>query len=457
MTHARTAWALWGAGLAISLVMASRAQVGADQLELLARGWTWAARDVLIPYGNLAAVGFKPGPMTSWLVGAPLQIWMDPRAPVVLILASHVVAYLLIDRVVARECGPDGRLLLVVFYWLNPWRLFFSGFLWDPNYMFLAGAVLLWTCHRQRTQPSFLASLLAVATVGAALQLQLAAVSLVFSGALLAWRGYWRPHWLGVGVGAMGVGLSLVPWLVAVAADPSLRPGQRGHLGLGAVLVYPVLRGVVYWLRYGSLYGSSKWMTDFDFEPALGETADGFLSPLYWTLAWIVGPATLVLPLAAHHFAWRRWRAPDPGSSGWLLGYVKWVAVGTLVAYGLAQTTVMMWMGFAVQHAAVLPLVVGGCALLQSDRRRATSRASVAYAALALLLAAGMSVASATYRRGGDDALEIVVPGDHAMLRDLSLDACCSVRIDPTEGRWPPGVPDLEQPPPLHGAPPPPL
>ena len=442
--------ALLVAGFGVSCLMVFRSQVGGDQIALLSRGWMLAAKGILIPHGNPAAVGFEPGPMTSLVVGLPLQLWMDPRAPVILILLLHVVAYVLIDRVVREECGENGRLLLIVFYWLNPWRLYFSGFLWDPNYMFLPGATLLWACHRQRLAPRFLHSTLLVIAVGFALQLHLAAVSLVFAGALLWWRKYWKPHWGGVVAGAVIVLVSLLPWIIEIASAPELRPGQRGFFGRGIILVYPVLRGISYWFRYGSLYSSSKWMTEFDFEPALGESADAVLAPVFWTLKAIIGPMTILLTLVAHRFMWQnRERAKAPPGSvtktpDWLHGYFLWVAAGTLLAYSAAQTTVMMWMGLAIQHAAVLPLVLCGTTLLNSSHRTIAVRIVQVYALLSLVLLGGMSIGSAMYRRGGEDRVDFTFPAHHEILQDLRLDERYSVGIDRKGGQWPRGLPGFK-------------
>jgi hypothetical protein len=35
--------------------------------------------------------------------------------------------------------------LLALVYWLNPWRVYFAGVLWNPSYLLPLGAVHLWT------------------------------------------------------------------------------------------------------------------------------------------------------------------------------------------------------------------------------------------------------------------------------------------------------------------------
>lgn len=94
-------------GLLIAIVMLVRSQVGGDQLNLLARGWLLAAEGKWISYGNPMSTGGKaPGGITSLLVGLPLLLWQDHRAPSVVILLFHVLAYWILDGTLRRILSP---------------------------------------------------------------------------------------------------------------------------------------------------------------------------------------------------------------------------------------------------------------------------------------------------------------------------------------------------------------
>src|SRR5436853_1133990 len=131
---ARTLWIIWSLfvlGLALAILMLVRSQVGGDQLNLLARGWLLAEEGRFIPYGNPMSTGGKaPGGITTLLVGLPLLLWRDHRAPTVLVLLFHVAGYWLLDGALKRILSPWERVLLALLYWLNPWQLFFASFLW---------------------------------------------------------------------------------------------------------------------------------------------------------------------------------------------------------------------------------------------------------------------------------------------------------------------------------------
>jgi hypothetical protein len=426
-------------------MMVARAQVAGDQLNLLARGWKLAAEGELVPYGNpQSGGGNASGALTSLLVGLPLLVWRDHRAPVVLVALSHVAAYALLAAVARRALSARERLLFGLLYWASPWRLYFSGFLWNPNYLFLAGAVHLWTTWRQRRGGAFLASALHALALALALQLHASAVLLVLASAFLLWRGYFTLHRWGAIAGIAAGCATLVPWLQAVVRDPSLWPVREGFLGHGLVTVQPVLRGIGYWLRYGSFCLGRK-MARLDLEPALGADVASVAGPVLVGLLIVLCALTLAAAVAANVRLARRCRpllarrrAAAHSERSWLEGYVVWTAAAALAGFALAPTTVMSWQALVVFHAAVLPLVAWG---EEQARRRPTlfRRAVGAHVAASLLLAVALALANPQYRCGGRGDLHFPLHADHPMLHELGIHRTCPWPIDP-ERDWFPDV-----------------
>ena len=252
-------------GLAISILMVARSQVAGDQLNHLGRGWHLAMEGRWLPIGPPATKGgAQIGGVNALLVGLPLMLWQDHRAPTAVVLLFHLVAYLLLDHLARHALRPEERLLLALLYWLNPWRLFFSGFLWNPNYLLLAGAAHLWTAWRLKRQARFWSSLLHVLTLGLAIQVHAACLILVIASALLWWRGYVRLHLGGAALAGLLIVASLVPWALAVMADRRLLPAGEGLPGYGLLAVHPVLKGLSHWLRFpGLALGHAMTCLDF--------------------------------------------------------------------------------------------------------------------------------------------------------------------------------------------------
>jgi hypothetical protein len=449
--------------------MVGRSQVGGDQLNLLARGWLLAARGRMVWFGNPMSTGGKaPGGVTSLLVGLPLMLWRHHRAATATVALCHLLAFLLLDRTLARILTAQERLLFVILYWLSPWQLYFGSFLWNPNYLFLAGAAHLATAWRLRHEPRFGASLLHAATLVLALQVHPSCLLLAAASALLWWRGWLRPHAAGAALGAALGALPLLPWAWEVISHPVLlAEAHKGFLGRGVIHSLP--RGILYWLRYSSLSLAGRTSL-FDFGEAFGAAADRRLAPIFRALTEGVGPATLVLPLLANLWLWRRWRrgagrprpengapaeapapAAVPGSAGsvrsagcgraWLRAYVLWTLGGAAAVLALSPTTFMYWQGLCLFHAAVLPLTLWAGLLLRTRHAARVLAAAGAWVVLELLLALGIAFGTPDFRCRGFETVVFPLRGDSPMLHELHIQDTCPWPTDDPHGWWPDVLP----------------
>jgi hypothetical protein len=445
---------LLAAGLALSALLAARSQIGGDQLNLLARGWLLVEEGTLIPYGNPGSSGgVAPGAVTSLLVAPPLALWRDARAPVALIVASHLAAFLFLDDVIRRCLSRRERLLFALLYWLAPTRLAFSSFLWNPCFLFLPAAVHAWTAFRQRHAGRFLDSSLHVAAVGLAVQVHASAVLLGAASLVLLFRRHLKVHWPGALAGTLPPLLTLAPWVLAVTRDPALLPVGEGFPSRGLLLVFPMVRGLLNWLRYPSLHLSQK-VTDFDFSTALGGRVDQTLAPLAAALAQIAGLLSVVLVLLATlWFARRlrragRWKvlAQEAGDRAWLEGYALWCFAGALAVFAAAPTTLMWWQGIALFHVAVLAPVLWVGALWRSRAARAARAGVAAYGVLALLLSLAVAYGSPQFRCVGRGSVNLPLRSDHPMIREL-VQPRCEMPVNVRGGWWPDVLPEASPPP----------
>jgi hypothetical protein len=461
----RLIWAAFAAGLALMTLMVVRSQVGGDQLNLLARGWLLAVRGRMIWFGNPLSTGGKaPGGITSLLVGLPLFLWRDHRAATALVALSHVVAFLLLDRTLARIVSPRERLVFAVLYWLSPWQLYFASFLWNPNYLFLGGAVHLATAWRSRHGPHFGASALHAATLVLALQIHPSFLLLAVASVLLWWRRYLVPHFGGLLLGAVLGALPLVPWAWQVLAHPVLLAEvHKGFPGRG--LIFSLPRGVFYWLRYSSLSLAGR-TGSFDFTEAFGAAANRLLAPLCRVLTEVVGPLTLVLPLAANVWLWRRHerdlglpfgirhparlaravlcRLPENGGPAtgraWLRGYAVSTFVAALAVFAVSPTTLMYWQALCLFHAAVLPLTLAAGRLLRTRLAPRLLAGLAAYVVLELALTLGIAYGTPDFRCRGLATLVFPLIGDSPMFHDLNIQQTCPWPVAP-HSWWPDVLP----------------
>ncbi len=451
-THTRLLLLIGLAGLALTALLFWRGQPFGDQLSLLALGWRLAARGELVPYGNpLSTGGHEPGALTSLLVGLPLFVWMDCRAPVVPIVLAHLLAWWLLDRVASEALGGRGRVLLAVLFWLSPWRLYFSGFLWNPNYLFLFGAMHLWSAWRQADRARFWPSVLQALAIGLAFQLHASFILLAVASIFLWWRGYQRLHWGGLALGAVLASITLIPWALALGAHPEITATQKGFPGFGLVAVYPVVRGLMYWVRYGSM-AVSDHMLRFDFTEVLGTRTDRWLAPAAVWASRAVGAITL--PFSA----WASWRllrgmgngwfrsvrvsgSPPPDGRGWLGGYAVHTLAGAFLVFCLSPTTIMFWQGIPIFHAALIPMLLWGMDLLDGPLATRTRRAAAGVAVASLVMGLAMAVGARQYRCEGRGHGRWPLCYDSPMFDDLGMRSRCPWSVNVDGGGWPDGLP----------------
>ncbi|HEV8241617.1 MAG TPA: hypothetical protein VGS57_19800 [Thermoanaerobaculia bacterium] len=440
--------AVFALGLALSLLLALRSQVGGDQLNLLARGWLLLARGEWLPYGNPSSSGGAvPGGVTALLVAAPLALWRHHRAAVLGIVLTQVLAFVLLDRWLREALARRERRLFAVVYWLSPWRLLLSGFLWNPGYLLLLGAIHAWSAWRQREVASWWPSFAVALAVGIGFQIH-PSVTLLGAATVLLWiTGHTRLRWSGVAAGVLVSAAALVPWVLAVRREPALLPVSEGFPFRGLVLLFPLVRGVLYGLRYGSL-GLPAPEARFDFAPELG---DAMARPMglfaHGMVTWF-GGITVIVAVLANFWLWRRLRRRGlaellgvrPGRRAWVAGYARVCFAAALLTYAAAPTTVMWWQGVPLFHAALLPLALWGGALARR-RRRAMRIASVAWPACAVVIALLLAFGGRRHRCGGEGSIVLPLRGDHPMLHDLRIFESCPIEIRP-DGWWPDVLPE---------------
>lgn len=439
-------------GLLLSTLMVVRAQAGGDQLNLLSRGWLLVERGQLIPYGNpLSSGGDGPGIATTLLMAGPLAVWRDHRAPVVLTWLLHLVAWTLLDRRLRSVFTPWERAAFAVVYWLNPWRLEASAYLWNPNFLYFFAALHFATAFDQRERPRFGASCLHLLALGVGAQLHPAMLLLIVASLLLWRRGVVQVHWGGVAAGVALTGVLLVPWWLAAASEPTIVAAHQGFPFRGLIWFQPWLKGLSYWLRYPSLL-INKQSAIFDFSALVGAGADRLLTPLAKGLVGIAGAATMLGVLLANIDFFRRRlagglrtafaRSNGDGPRRFVEDYAFWCFVAAVVVFAAAPTTPQSWQAVPLFQAAVIPVVFWLGRKLDAPAssqavRRALATAAAASVAILLALAAG----GPNFRCGGRHGVVIPLRASSPMFEDLGLQRTCPWPLDVPNEWWPDVLP----------------
>lgn len=183
-----------------------------------------------------------------------------------------------------------------------------------------------------------------------------------------------------------------------------------------------------------------------------------------------MGPATVLLPLVANLWLWRRWRrrlrrrevqppvAAGPGERlarllrlprlpetaadrTWLQGYVVLTFLAAAAVYALSPTTMMYWQGLCLFHAAVLPLTLYAGLLLRTRLAPRVLAGAAVYVALELALLFGIAFGTPDYRCRGRDTVVFPLLGDSPMFHELHIQQTCPWPLGDPHGWWPDVLP----------------
>ncbi|MCX9106974.1 3-deoxy-D-manno-octulosonic acid transferase [Aeromonas veronii] len=359
------------AGLLLSWLFSDHQLLTGDQTQMLYKGYLGAYEGVWLSYGNAAsAVGNVPGSLSAWLIGGPLLLWDSPYAPMVLLLAMRLVGFLLFDAVIRQVFDDRVRLLFLVLCWLNPWFQY-ESLLYNPSYLFLFSAMHCWSAWHMRERASFWHMIVHLLAIGMAMQLHYSWPLLAVMSTYLFWRRILKVSWSGVVVATLLIGASLIPYAMEVMSnshitqnvDPEAR--QR-YIGWGLVHVYPVLKSVLYWLRYGSWLFASKLVNDTQFIWLAGHEYLQMAAVWLWRVViYGVGSATVLLAAKANWQLWcelkprllRSDRVPVDGES-WLGLYALAAVLAVLVSAALSPIIFNYWHLMLIFPYALFPILL---------------------------------------------------------------------------------------------------
>jgi len=312
----------------------------------------------------MTAGGRIPGCFLQLLVGAALEIWLDYRAPALLVGLSHLGAVAILCVVLASAIGARSTVFFLAVYWLSPWRLYHSGFLWEPGFVFLPAAVHLACSYRLRNQRSFLASAVLAATIILTMQIHASFILLLVSTAILFWRRRVLLSLWGSLVGLLVGSLTLIPTGLAFIGGelPQIAPTRWRYLPPVLQEIVNILKGTLYWFRLGSLdIGRRIWrVTDIAERSQDGSAFVQTLALSAWVLA-AVAMASIAISVYASWVYFSR-AAPeekrDDDDWRWTRSYALSFLFSILIVSVIAPAPLQGWHLVITLHAACLPVAL---------------------------------------------------------------------------------------------------
>ena len=338
-----------------------------DQLQLFIRGNYLAKYGIWVHFGNPSSggMGNVPGSLTTVLFGVPLKVWYSAYSPLIIIALSHLFSFLLIDQILKAEFSTRERIIFAVIYWLNPWRVMLTG-PWNPAFLLFCTALHFWSSYRLKNQPDAWASLIHVLSIGLAFQLHNSSVVLAITSLLLVITKTIYLRWRWVIFGVILILLSLVPAILALVDQQQIKPGiadEDAFLGRGLIYVFPLIKGILYWFRYSSLYLAREIFQHLGFD-WIGVVWIKLLIEYIWLIAkWLLGILSVIFSVWVGLRAFREikpiiWSREfaNLNMRSWMLIYVFFMFAAVFAASCLTPITFNHWHLILVLPICLLPL-----------------------------------------------------------------------------------------------------
>lgn len=244
-----------------------------DQMQMLLKGFHALFTGEYLPWGNEAsALGNLPGYVSSIVIGLPLQIHASVESLLIFQLLIRIAGIIIFANALTLLFSRKIVLFGTFVFALSPWMLY-QTMLYNPAYLSIGSAIAINCLIRLRSPKygalelsyaaRFTLSLVLVLAVGYCLQLHFSWPVLAATIGIMWLRRDLKVSYFGIILGIALVALSLWPFVQVVMVNPSLLTNpsayaQERYLGYGLVNVYPVFKGLLYWLRFGSLLVTQK-------------------------------------------------------------------------------------------------------------------------------------------------------------------------------------------------------
>ncbi|MFL7010319.1 3-deoxy-D-manno-octulosonic acid transferase [Enterovibrio norvegicus] len=358
-------WLTIGLGLCFAVMYANQQILTGDQTQMLEKGYLGAYHQTWAAFGNAAsAVGNVPGSLSAFVIGGPLLIWDSPWSPMLFLILLRLCSFLLLDAVIQKIFSPPVRMLFAIIYWLNPWLLY-DSLLYNPSYLCFFAALHLWSAFKLREHASFIYSFLHILAIGGAMQFHYSWPILAVISCYLLYRRMARPSWSGVAVASVVILASLIPYCLEYINNDSLSRESDRYFGYGAVHVYPVLKAIFYWLRYGSTLFSNRLITDVSFDWITSISWLKMIFQYCWqALLFIIGTITVVLSVNVNMRAWKTIKpaikrgSPIADNKQWMLLYAGAAVLAIVINAMLSPITFSYWHLILTFPFALFPLLV---------------------------------------------------------------------------------------------------
>jgi len=328
-----------------------------DHVQILLKAFKLIDTGVWTHFGNAGTgVGFVPGTFLTAITALPMKLYFSPYSAMAVILVFHLLSLVLFSKVLKENFGPVIIVDFLLLYWLSPWRVEQSE-LYNPAYLFLFSALHFYTAYYM-TKKSFWLTFFHVLAIGFCAQIHYSVLILAVLSLGLYYLRFIKVSWPGFIAGTAVVILSMVPYLIQYTSHKelavTLNKDSHSFLGRNLLLVYPVLKGISYWIRYGAISYGRHIFSEINFLWMQEGPARTIVHYTFHSLKWVFSVITLLWSAKIQgKIFWKIWKNDHPFKRGVdrtqavgkdrIYGYAFYLFFGMLVAVSLSPVELNHW------------------------------------------------------------------------------------------------------------------
>ncbi len=372
-------------GLGFSLWMCTTFKLHYDHEQILSKVHKLLTTGEWTHFGNRGTgVGYIPGTFLTAVAAGPMAIWYSPYSAMFVIQLSQLFALFCFYFPARRIFGVTSSFIFLILFWLSPWRIEQSE-LYNPSYLFFFSGLHFLTAFQLSKRKSFWMSVLHVLALGLCAQVHFSVLILGITSLFLWWFRMIKINWYGVLVGVLLTLLTLTPYFLSLAqqsAEGIHVDTESGFFpGKNLLLVYPVLKAALYWLRYSSFYFARHIFTEVHFLWLEPDGLRAFISGFFHFMKWPIGIATLLVSIL---FQWKFLKQvwsqlplkrildrTQIGEKDWIFHYAFYLFLGMIGAAALSPVEFNHWHLILCLPVSVLLVSVGAGRFLELHPRLA--------------------------------------------------------------------------------------
>jgi len=321
-----------------------------DSLQLYTRGIALAKYGILIPVGSLATkAGFIPGPLLAIITGLSFKIYTSVFSISYGILFLHILSFFLIFKSIKEQFDSLYIVLFLIMYWLSPWRAA-EVFPWNPSYLFFISSLnfyLLVKHHKNKKLISFFIPVI----LGLTVQIHKSILVYFFSYLFLFIKKSIKIDWKYLILGSLITLVTFIPFFLIEITPQALSIEQnqdKAYYFRNLVRVGPVIKGMLYWVRYSSLWTSVDVFKSIDF-------AWTGLSSFLHSIKWLIAISSILLSVACNYFLWKKRDYIDHS----LLMIIYSMFFATFCVSAISPVSFNYWHLFLIYPFSILAMVKG--------------------------------------------------------------------------------------------------